>query len=385
MSRSKVLTVLVVMGLLSLLTAIGVAWAQAGTGNVTLRDSQAPSAQTAYQANLSDRAWIKLTNVPTLASNQAYEGWLVSDDGSRKQSTGILNVSDGTIDQSFMTAGDNAGENLFAEFDKFVITIEPIPDPDLGPSADQAYFHQIPAGGIVHIRHLLYSWAGNPVYTSGFYAGKDTPKGIVVGLRENTWIAKVHAGLAVSSSTLADVKQHAEHVINGIEGKDGNYADHDGNGTIEDLTDGFGVLAYAADAIKHAKFSSEAASTDSVIVDNHTTVVNRATEVSDWATLARDQALAALGATDLIEARLRVGNAELRLIDALSSAEKANIGAQDMGMYTFAPASAGTTVVIQPPKTGDINFGSFALSALLGGALLLVSGAYMFRRGRQRA
>ena len=380
MSRSKVLTVLVVLGLLSLLTAIGVAWAQAGTGDVTIRDSQAPSTQTAYQANLSDKAWIKLTNVPTLPSNKAYEGWLVSDDGSTKQSTGILKVVDGTIDQSFSMGGANAGENLFARFDKFVITVEPIPDTDPGPAADVPYKHQIPAGGILHIRHLLYSLGGNPAYTVGFHTGQ--PKGIIVGLRENTWIAKLHARLSVDSDTLADVKQHAEHVINAIEGKTGNYADHDGNGTIEDFGDGFGVLPYAAAAIAHAELASEAAATDATVVDNHARVVNSATQVDSLATKARDQAMAALTATDLIAAKLRVGNAELRLTDALEAAAKAHMWAQDMGMHTFEP---GGTVIIQPPKTGDVGFGTFALAALLAGLLLLVSGAYVYRRGRQRA
>ena len=59
-----------------------------------------------------------------------------------------------------------------------------------------------------------------------------------MGLREQTWIAMVHAGLSANSNTLAQVKQHAEHVVNAIEGSAGaNYGDLDGNGATEDFGD----------------------------------------------------------------------------------------------------------------------------------------------------
>jgi len=73
------------------------------------------------------------------------------------------------------------GENLFASFDKFVVTVEPVPDPDPGPSKDIALIHTIPAGGITHIRHLLFSWWGNPPYDAGFYATKEGSYSVATG------------------------------------------------------------------------------------------------------------------------------------------------------------------------------------------------------------
>ena len=339
------------------------------SGSVVIRDSTPGD----YIVKLGDMGTITITGVPDQPPDSVWEGWLVSDDGTRPQSTGVITVNpDGTVDQSLtlppparsititmeeqndsgqsgtatlsdmrgmtnvvvnvipaaqstgsdphpihihfgrcgsdlllgvdepltgvvnsesftlvdvdlatLMDGHHAinvhksgaeagiytscgniptpeaptGENLFASFDKFVITIEPVPDPDPLPSEQKIMIHQIPKGGIVHIRHLAYSWTGNPVYASGFHQGE--PKGITVGLREQAWVALVHARLAMDSTTLAGIRRHAEHVINAIEGTGDrggpNYGDLNKDGNVEDFGDGFGVLNYAADAAKHAR------------------------------------------------------------------------------------------------------------------------------------
>ena len=158
------------------------------------------------------------------------------------------------VTKALTVDGETTGENLFANFDKFVVTIEPVPDLDPLPSAVVALIHQIPKGGLAHIRHLSYSWTGNPAYKGGFHAG--TPKGIVVGLREQTWAALVHARLSINSSDLAGVRQHACHVVNIVEGTgDGKGANFDAS--CGNPGDGFGVLSYATDTTKHAGFACQ--------------------------------------------------------------------------------------------------------------------------------
>ena len=76
----------------------------------------------------------------------------MTDDGARPMSTGRFG-STGEVDTTFVSPD---GENLFSVFDKFVISIEPVDDPDPGPSPDKPFIHQIPAGGILHIRHLVF-------------------------------------------------------------------------------------------------------------------------------------------------------------------------------------------------------------------------------------
>ena len=376
MTRYKVLPFLLVVGAVSLLISLTIALAQGGGGTVSIMDSD--------DTKLSDQAVIKLTSLPPLGADKAYEGWFISDDGSRKESTGVLAPdANGNVSMTFWLAkgDDPTGENLFASFDKFVLTIEPVPDPEPGPSADVALIHAIPAGGIAHIRHLLYSWQGNPEYANGFHKG--TPKGISVGLREQTAAALFHAQLALKSTTLAAVHEHAEHVVNIIEGSDGpNFGDLDGDGTAQNPGDGFGVLGYAPDA-QHATFAASAASDDAVIVANSRQVVASADEVASWAGLARDRAMDALGNNDIEAAKLFLTSAEARLSSSLDSAKGSYTAAQAMGMYTLA---APPPPVIAPPVTvGDPAVPNVALGVLVAGAALLVGGAFIYRRSRSRA
>ena len=61
---------------------------------VTIRDSDDAN----YSDKLSDMATILILGAPVLPADKAYEGWFVSDDGVRKESTGILALdADGII------------------------------------------------------------------------------------------------------------------------------------------------------------------------------------------------------------------------------------------------------------------------------------------------
>ena len=222
-------------------------------GIVTIRDSDEAN----FSDKLSDEATIYIPNAPYLPADKNYEGWFVSDNGP--VSVGVL-VPDvnGTINHkaSLMSGGAPTGENNFARHHTFMVTLEPLPDPDPAPTNEVAYSHTIPAGAFVHIVHLVFSWAPSPAYTTGFHAG--TPKGIIVGLREQTSNASLHAQLSADSSTLLLVKTHACHVVNIVEGIDGpNFDAFCGN-----PGDGFGVLSYADDAFKHASFAAGAAPED---------------------------------------------------------------------------------------------------------------------------
>ncbi len=354
--------------------------------NVQIRDSD----DTNYTEMLSDMATITITDVDELDSDEAYEGWFVSDDGSRKQSTGILTPdSDGNISAIYTSSGDNAGENLFAEFNTFVVTVEPVPDDDPGPSDVVAYIDTIPDGGITHIRHLLFSWTGNPPYESGLYEG--TPKGIAVGLREQVWLAWVHAELAAQNpDDLSSIAAHAEHVVNIIEGADGeNFGDINGDGDTQNPGDGFGVLPYAADTIAHAELTVSAAPGDEKISSHSADVVDWANHVITEATLARDNALLAAdavsvgsssGAVLFIDNVVGLTDAALNGDDDGGGAKQAYWAAQDMGGYLL-----DTSADVSAPTVGDPVIPTLALPALALGVFFLLTGAYMYRRSRSRA
>jgi len=383
MYLSKFLKLFLLLSLLALVLPLSIASAEvAGTAVIT--DSS---------AGLSDQVVVSLTDVPRLGATEAYEGWLVSDDGAHSLSIGVMAVdTDGSINLAYT---DAQGTNLTSIYDKFVITVEPVPDTDPGLSSHVAFSDQIPAGGMVHIRHLLYSSAGNPEYASGAHAG--TPKGISPGLGEQTDLARVQAGLAAGSSTLADIKAHAANVINIIEGAHGdNFVSSEA-----DPGDGFGVLNYAADAKNHAQLITADVPSDATFAKYEPHVSDSSDNVADWAGMARDQAVIASNATNVAVAQAFMTNAQTLLTRALNGhdadrdgtiesiigeggASQVQVGVQNMGTYN------PTEVVIveappTPPATGDISWGVFALIALTAGAVLLGGGGLLFARGRASA
>ena len=325
---------------------------------------------------------------------------------SHNSSDASVYTTCGSISVSVAGAVVPTGENLFAAFDKFVVTVEPVDDPDPEPSGDVPFIGQLDSGALAHIRHLAYSWQGNPSYLSGVHQGE--PKGITVGLREQVWVAVVHTGLSADSTTLAGISRHAEHVVNAIEGtgdKGGSkYGDIDGNGTAEDFGDGIGLLNYAADAKTHAQLAMSVAPGDKTVQKYGQMVVDAADRVTLWATQARDLALLAAGSDRLTSATLFSGNSRSAMENAWSGAVDAYTSSQNMGMYTVAPVPTPVEICDnnvdddgdgmvdtddsdcpKPPKTGDPIVPNAAFAALLLGAVLLASGAYIWRRSRQVA
>ena len=284
------------------------------------------------------------------------------------------------------------GENLFAAFNKFVITVEPVPDPDPGPSDQVALEYTISAGGITEIRRLIFSWTGNPSQTVGFHEG--TAKGTAVGLREQTWTAWVHADLALRSTTLADIQLHACHVVNIIEGTGDGKGEHF-DPSCRNPGDGFGVLGYAEHAMLQASSAADGAPDDPVIVAHSREVVDSANNVRAWAEEARDITLQVQQTDSETVARVLMGfvvrntlNWALNGYDANDDgtvertageggAKQAYRAAQDMGIYSLTPPPEPA-----PPAVGDPNIPRAALVALVLGVFLLSSGAFLFWRSR---
>ena len=345
-----------------------------------------------FSLTLSDEGIIFLSGVEALPADKAYEGWLVADSGP--VSTGILNVTEGIIHQNFTLSG----ANLFANFHTFVVSVEPVPDPDPAPSAEKPYVKTLDPDVLAHVRHLTYSWQGNPVYAAGPHAG--TPKGIAVGLREQAALALFHANLAGDQGTLAGIKQHAEHVVNIIDGGAGE--DLDGVGGAQNPGDkGPGVLGYADDTIKHAEFILAIRPQE-----YPRNAILSARQAKVWAESARERVMAALGATERIVARAAVANASILLDKTLNGFDASGSGSiepkkgeagavhaylfsQQTGVYILP--SAPDTTVTQPPATpkppggGDASAPSLAFSGLiLGIVLLAVGGTVLYGFSRRR-
>ena len=87
---------------------------------------------------------------------------------------------------------------------------------------------------------------------------------------------------------------------------------------------------------------------------------------------------------DLLTGQLKIQNAQATLDQAFNSSRQTYWAAQGMGTYVIAAA-----VVDVPdddgPGVGDSSVPTIALWTLVGGALLLVGGVFIYRRSRVRA
>ena len=341
---------------------------------------------------LSDAITYKMSGVVQPAPGRAYEGWLKPSDGSLPPlSTGVMTVAaDGTIDHTFTSP---TGANFMHLYDQVVITDEPVPDPDPAPSGMFIYSHEIPAGGIAHIRHLLTNWP----------PGAD--RGILTNLKLQLDAAILHATLAANADTLDAVKLHAHHVINIIEGADGSNYD----ASFGDPGDGLGVLSHAADR-KHGPFAASAAADDPVIVARAALVDLNGKNVEDWAIQARDQALVVIGQSALFSAKLQLipvagiltnarngidsdGDGTIESIAGEGGAAQAYVEAQLMATYTLEPGGLPVVVpveevVVQPvgpglPSVGDSSVGTAVWGSLIGALVLLGAGGALLARGRR--
>ena len=370
MSRTKLLLLLAI-ALLLMVPSTGVLRADdhwEGEGTAAIWDNFA----------LSDAITFSMTGVTDLPAGWAYEGWVITDNGSIKTSTGILEASGGAIDYTWSSP---SGENLIANYDKVVVTVEPVPDSDPGPSGDVAFSDQIPAGAMAHIRHLLTSWP--PGETNG----------ILTNLQEQLDVAIVHTGLAASQDTIEAVHQHLEHVINAIEGSGGaNYGDLDGNGSTEDFGDGLGVLTHAGDR-KHGPFAAGEAANDAEIVAGAAWVDAYGANAEAWAIAARDAALGILDQTNVTIARALLATVTGPLDAAQNGvaatgeggAMQAYTAAQGMATYTLSPAGAasGSTPGIGLPVTGDSSVPLLAQMALVLALVMAGTGGLLVLKARR--
>jgi plastocyanin/uncharacterized membrane protein YozB (DUF420 family) len=157
-----------------------------------------------------------------LPADGKYGAWLTGGGGSLF--LGPLGQRRGTAQTLDYVSPEHA--NLLDGFDRLSI----------GTSAqDSVVAGGVPAQALVHVRHIL---VGIPSTPGGI--------GFGIGLRSQSDELLRHAEFlqeALDDGNLPLEKLHAEHMINLIEGKQGeHYGDLNGNGRVENPGDGFGLL-----------------------------------------------------------------------------------------------------------------------------------------------
>lgn len=193
-------------------------------------------------SSVMDEIVLSLNNADLPPEGYHYEAWLVSDDEGTIRKIGSVTFNAAGVGQ--LSLIDPAQKNIFADFDRVVVSQERNDTEATHPSEEIVYSSVFPPEALTPIRKLLVAHDDIPNslaliqglwYYSGSYVnisinGFDVPGEEVVGLRK-----------AFESGDESTVRKRTEEIINQIAGASSDlYLDHDGDGKVSDTTDGFG-------------------------------------------------------------------------------------------------------------------------------------------------
>jgi serine/threonine protein kinase len=234
----------------------------------------------------ADAVTISTSTMPSPPTGSQYEAWLIADDGEQRISIGV--VSFDLNNKGSLTFVDSEGRNLLGIYSALEITIEPDPDTNPNTSNNIAFSAKLPEGGLTHVRHLLYSFNATPNQI-GFIRGLDADTNLV------TQSAKQMLDSFLAGNE-TDVLLQAENMLNIIVGNQSeDYKDWNGDGTINDPGDGYGMLqnvdnlGYIQGTFTHANLAitSPDATENMLVHGDH--VKASADNVSNWTAELRTQ------------------------------------------------------------------------------------------------
>jgi serine/threonine protein kinase len=232
-----------------------------------------------------------------------YEAWLIDDGGEVLISLGILEKN--SSGQYTLTYLDPQSRNMLDGFNRMEITLESNPDASPNPSETILYSSGVPSGALMHVRHLMVSFASTP-----------NQIGLTMGLINSSQLVQETGAALEQSFESGDekaVRANAEAIINTIVGnKSSEYKDWDNDGKINDPSDGFGLLlngdnpGYIEGTITHAELAASASDATANIILHSEHVAISGRNVEDWSTQLRDVAKRIIESEQISEADIRL-------------------------------------------------------------------------------
>ena len=337
-------------------------------------------------------------------SNRILEGWLVSDNGIDRLSTGKMQVlQDGTVDHTYWSP-DN--KSLLRIYSKIEITVEPDPDPFPGtPSDEGLWIAKLPVEAVDDIRLLLTTWSNDSVRDDSDVGTEGNLTDLLQRLDAAIFEAQFACEHAVSTEELHWRIQRSINLIEGINGP--NYDPLAGPQIISeelkvklgDPTEwdySVGIFTSLISARSHAQKAAADAPHSTQVVNHGKAVEASLTNSEGWLVEARDQALIALATNELMAAKIQCGPARDFIIAAKTGRDMDNDGTVEAthkeGGVTPALKEARlmATFVLEPgklpspiqlgsslPKTGDSILSSLPAFALTSAAVLVSVGLFL--------
>jgi plastocyanin len=266
-------------------------------------------------------------------------GWLTnSGTGAVLRVGRLLPGDNNSLTASFNAPGD---ANLLGQYDGFQVTAEELETDPQTPSTDVLLSGRLPADAVTHIGHILVSDPDLP-----------NAESVMDGLLGQLDVVRQHVGFmqdSLAQGNFANVRLHAEHLINIIEGAKGeHYGDLNKDGKTQNPGDGVGLLpgsdqlGYLQHTRDHAdKAAAVAGASDNIKV--HAGHVDICVEnVRGWVSTIRDRSLQILAAKNLNETR--------PFVDEIAALSNRAINGQpvgDEGQVQPVPGSGGAITAYQ--------------------------------------
>ena len=253
---------------------------EAPIGLLRFQDGTAPA----------DAVTVSTSSMPLPPEGNQYEVWLIQDDAEQRISIGTLAFDQ--ENKGSLNHVDREGRNLLGTYSALEITVEPN-DANPNSSNNIAFSVRLPASGLTHVRHLLYSFGATP-----------NQIGFIRGLHGNTRLLSdlsTQMLTAFESGNDADVLLQAENMLSVIVGnRSDDHKDWNGNGVIDDPSDGYGLLlngdnlGYIQGTYTHADLALTSPDATENMLTHGEHVKACALNISDWTAQLRAQLIGIL-------------------------------------------------------------------------------------------
>ncbi|MBL8098368.1 MAG: protein kinase [Anaerolineales bacterium] len=241
---------------------------------------------------IMDKATLTFTDLPTLEAGTHYDVWAVAQGGETRRNIGTIEMSNDTQGQLVYISAGQA--NFLGLFDQLEVTIEASNDPNPNESSGDVVASSVfPPLSLIHVRHVLVSYGGAPegnALIQGLYWTADEIDNSVIALEE-----------AFRNNDEEAVRKHIEETINQLVGNSNAelYLDWNNDGTIDDPSDGFGLLenedeensGYIPTARSHAFFAADAPDATEIIKIHSQHTIIAIDNMEGWAEQLLDLAL----------------------------------------------------------------------------------------------
>ena len=237
----------------------------------------------------ADQVTLSTSSMPLPPEGNQYEAWLIQDDGEQRISMGAIAFD--AENKGSLSFVDGGGINLIGTYSALEITIEPN-DGNPNSSNNIAFSVRLPQSGLTHVRHVLFSFGATPNQI-GFIRGLDADTRLLTDLSSQLLTA-------LETGNETDMLLQAERMLNLIVGNKGgaDYKDWNVNGTVDDPSDGYGLLlngdqlGYIQGTFSHADLAITSPDATQNMLTHGEHVKTSVLNVSDWTAQLRAQLIA---------------------------------------------------------------------------------------------